>query len=195
MGQPWTVIIDVGTVAEWVGAIGGIATAGIALFLLGQGLYDRREDRRERRRKQAQRVWISYPTRTKVEPSGFTGMGRPTTELRTETTEVTNGSNDVISDVTVTIHELDGKGFPLPAVATEHRVRMQPGESWDISRESEHPRNPNPPADWLVQWVPILAFEDANGVRWNRNARHELSEGEPDLPTAAGTRVVRPVQR
>lgn len=194
----WWLRVDAGTGAEWLSAAGGIVTAGVALFLLWQGQQDRKRDRIERRSVQARRIRVSYPVITHVKPFDLDpNTGDPRQMRVTTTCEVWNASDDVINELAVTMHELDGKGFPNPAFDTVYRPRLLPDEKWTINRTETLPYYAS---GWKVGddafWIPILGFGDANDVRWNRNARHELNEGEPKLPTTVGDRSIpRPNRR
>lgn len=200
LGAEWLMWlrVDAGTGAEWLSAIGGLLTAGVALFLLWQGQVDRRTDRVERRSEQARRVRVSYPVVTRFKPFDIDPTtGDPRLMAVTTACEVWNASDDVINEVVVTLHHLDGKGFPMPQFASDFRPRMLPGEKWTI----EHAETLSyQPTGWQVGddafWIPILGFGDANDIRWNRNPRHELVEGEPTLPTTVGDlSTVRPFRR
>lgn len=191
--------IDIGSAADWLAAVGGIVTAGVALYLLWQGQKDRRRLEAAKVSAQARRIRVSYPgvTSVIVNVSEQLEGAPPPEEPVTETSEIRNASSDVITDVVVTVHDLDGNGRPQPSSDTRFAARLLPSAVLSISREVMRAR----PAggshyDVLVQWVPLVGFTDANGLRWNINARHELSEGDPVLPTGADDDpVVRPFAR
>lgn len=176
---PAPVVVDLGTIPDWVAAIGGIITAIIALVLLRQGMTDRRTSRRAIERDQAERIQVETPYFVRA-GQHMTATGLPGLEWDVdEQTRIMNQSSDVINDLVATFHDVDDDGHLLPAVETLIHPRLTPGSGWTAQRTRIADL---PPSGGPVPWVAIVAFNDANDVRWHIDARHQLHRGDPNLP-------------
>lgn len=153
-----------GTVPDWIAALGTIAAFAVALRLLAKELSARREQEEDRRRAQARLVagWVAMPEQDPQAPANWVfGV------------VVRNGSDEPIHDVNAVMvpagspYASDPEATP-PAIAAVRVLResMPPGET----------------IEQRLRMVPIMpgsfgmSFTDAAGRRWKRYPDGRLVE-------------------
>jgi hypothetical protein len=136
-----------GTIPEWIAALGTVAAFFVALGLFAKELAARREQQEDQRRDQARRV-------TALAQRWPGGAERHTLIMR-------NNSDEPASAITVVMEHPD-----KPGVITRQ-------ESWDLLPPGESPEK----SAFFAPVGPItLSFTDAAGRRWKRYPDGRLVE-------------------
>ncbi|WBQ03231.1 hypothetical protein [Kribbella sp. CA-293567] len=169
------VLMTSSDLASWLEALGTVATATIALYLLGREQVDRRNQARDRRAEQAAQVRLTAPVK-----GGGSGVKHSYFD-KAATTTVYNSSGDVVSEVIVEVRisTLDGASEQgLPRTVTKVLKRLEPGQKANISASTR--------VNWPVGSDPIevefeshVTFYDVAGRRWERDSDHRLREIKP----------------
>jgi hypothetical protein len=157
--------------ADWLSAIGSVGALAVALLLLGRDIYDRHRAGEQSRRAQAAKVAVS-----KVWVRGESSMNADWYQLPAQI-EITNRSEDVISDVHVSLWLEPPSGHSNGQDRHEWSLdlgRIDGGGSVEAGHTFDWPRIGLDPAPYLA--LSTVEFTDAAGVRWRRDKDHRLRE-------------------
>jgi hypothetical protein len=161
-----------GTIPDWIAALGTVAAFLVALRLLAKELASRREYEEDRRRAQASRVvcWLEIaPTTSTFNPSM---LSQPVTRVVGHHLELVlhNGSEEPVFDCRVHV-DIDPTRASAKAPDGRRRLRLTermlpPGRtsrSLDLSGED------------LLRTNVWMVFTDASNQRWQRSHTGRLS--------------------
>lgn len=144
-----------GDIPTWVGAVGTVAAAWIALVIYGQS-------QRERKRSQARSVSGWVPGGPTLVPAGMPIGGSPIIgqEDRVELLiAIHNGSNEIISDVEARVVSPDGDDLHVEGLRW---TDIGPGQRVELSHSQLDDGSIRGEVRLKVQ------FTDAAGRRWER---------------------------
>jgi hypothetical protein len=154
---------------DWLAAIGGIATALIALYLLGRDELSRYRQAKDQRSQQAAKFSISKGEWGRVKAHGTSYRGYVEFDLR-------NKSEDVISHVIITVryHHNDSQGIGHGEVT--HIVHRVDGDSEESVRVPIEATVLSPVVQSMLVHRVGMTFHDIAGRVWLRDEDHVLHE-------------------